>query len=68
MPTTDRIQQKFEVGDVVNVPGVVTAIGGTAAAPTVALTTKYAGFDGNTDSMTTVDAVQCVKDQMLPKS
>lgn len=64
----DRIQQVFVVGDVVNVPGVVTSIGGTAAAPTVALTTKYAGFDGNTDSMTGVDAIQCVKDQMVPKT
>ena len=62
MPT-DRLQADFQVGDVVNIPFVVTAIGGTTAQPTVSGTTKYAGFDGNTDSVTTVDAIQVVKDK-----
>ncbi len=57
MATSDAIQSQFVVGDVVNVPIVVTAIGGTPAQPTVTGTTKYVGFDGNTDSIT-VDAKQ----------
>jgi len=67
MPT-DRIQQNFVLGDIVNIPIVVTGIGGTQQAPTVTGTTKYAGFDGNTDSVGPVDSVQVVKDQSLPKS
>ena len=61
MPT-DRIQSNFQVGDIVNVPIQVTAIGGTTAAPTVTGTTKYPGFDGNTDSIT-VDAIQVIEDK-----
>jgi hypothetical protein len=64
MPT-DRIQHQFEVGDVVNIPIRVTAVGGTTAAPTVTGTTVYAGFDGNTDTVTTLDAIQVVLDQMV---
>lgn len=63
MPTSDRIQGQFQVGQVVNIPIVVTAIGGTLAQPTVTGTTKYAGFDGNTDVVTTVDAIQVIKDK-----
>ena len=62
MPT-DRLQAEFNVGDVVNIPCVVTAIGGTTAKPTVAMTSKYEGFDGNTDSVTTLDSIQVVKDK-----
>ena len=58
MPTSDVTQDQFNVGDIVNVPMVVTAIGGTVAAPTVTGTTKYAGFDGNKDTVGPVDAVQ----------
>jgi len=59
----DRLQSDFTVGDIVLIPFVVTSIGGTTAAPTVLGTTKYAGFDGNTDSVTTVDAIQVIKDK-----
>lgn len=62
MPT-DVLQAQFELGDVVNVPIVITAIGGTTAKPTVTGTSKYPGFDGNTDVITTVDAVQVIKDK-----
>lgn len=62
MPT-DRLQHNFEVGDVVNIPIRVTSIGGTTAAPTVTGTTVYAGFDGNTDTVTTLDAIQVIQDQ-----
>lgn len=63
MATSDAVQFKFEVGDVVNVPIVVTAIGGTTAEPTVTGTTKYAGFDDLKDSIGPVDAVQVIKDK-----
>lgn len=59
----DRLQSDFAVGDIVLIPFTVTAIGGTTAAPTVAGTTKYPGFDGSTDSVTTVDAIQVIKDK-----
>jgi len=59
---SDRIQSQFEVGNIVNVPILVTAIGGTPAQPTVTGTTKYAGFDGNTDNIT-VDAIQVIEDK-----
>lgn len=62
MPTSDTIQSKFEVGDVVNVPIRVTAVGGTTAQPTVTGSTKYLGYDGLTDSIT-VDANQVIKDK-----
>lgn len=58
MATSDETANQFNVGDVVNVPIVVTAIGGTVAEPTVTGTTKYAGFNGSTDSIGPVDAVQ----------
>jgi len=63
MATSDRIQSQFIVGDIVNVPCVVTGVGGTTAKPTVALTSKYEGFDGNTDGVTTLDAIQVIKDK-----
>jgi len=63
MPTSDRIQHQFEVGQIVNIPGVVTAVGGTTTQPTVSITTKYVGFDGNTDNLGPVDAIQVIKDQ-----
>lgn len=59
----DRVQSDFEVGEIVNIPILVTAIGGTTAAPTVTGTTKHEGFDGNKDVVTTVDAVQVLKDK-----
>ena len=58
MATSDETANQFNVGDTVLVPIVVTAIGGTPANPTVTGTTKYAGFDGNTDSVGPYDAVQ----------
>lgn len=58
MATSDETANQFNVGDKVNVIIVVTAIGGTPAAPTVTGTTKYAGYDGNTDVIGPVDAVQ----------
>ena len=59
----DAIQNKFVVGDVVNVPIVVTAVGGTVAKPTVTGTTKYAGFDDARDVVGPLDAVQVVEDE-----
>lgn len=61
MPT-DAIQFHIAVGDIVNIPGAVTAIGGTPTAPTVTITTKYKGFDGNTDVVGPVDIIQVIKD------
>lgn len=61
MPT-DRLQANFIVGDIVNVPCTVTAVSGTTQ-PTVTMTSKYPGFDGNTDSVTTLDAIQVIKDK-----
>jgi len=58
MSTSDVTQDRFNVGDIVNAPMVVTAVGGTTAAPTVTGTTKYAGFDGNKDTIGPVDAIQ----------
>ena len=58
MATQDESANFFNVGDVVNVPIVVTAIGGTTANPTVTGTTKYDGFDGNTDVVGPIDSVQ----------
>jgi hypothetical protein len=60
MATSDETANQFNVGDIVNVPMVVTAIGGTTANPTVTGTTKYAGFDGNKDTVGPVDSVQVV--------
>jgi hypothetical protein len=60
MATSDETANQFNVGDTVNVPIVVTAVGGTTANPTVTGTTKYAGFDGNKDSIGPVDSVQVV--------
>lgn len=62
MPVSDAIQFNVIVGDVVNVPCLVTAIGGTTGAPTLTLVTKYKGFDGNTDVVGPVDAIQVIKD------
>jgi len=62
MPT-DRLQAVVEVGSIVNVPCVITAVGGTTSQPTVTLVTKYKGFDGNTDVIGPVDAIQVVLDQ-----
>ena len=57
----DAVQNKFSVGDIVNVPIRVTAVGGTPSQPTVTGTTEYEGFDGNTDSIGPVDAIQVVE-------
>jgi len=59
----DAIQRRFEVGQVVNVPCIVTAVGGDGAEPTVTMTTKYAGFNGNTDTVGPLDANQVIVDQ-----
>ena len=63
MATSDAIQGQFVVGDIVNIPCVVTAVGGTTSQPTLTLTTKYVGFAGTTDEITTVDAKQVIKDK-----
>jgi len=62
MPS-DRVQNQFSVGDTVNVPITVTAVGGTTQRPTVTGTTKYLGFDGNNDTIGPIDAVQVVEDK-----
>lgn len=70
MPSTeisDRLQKKFGVGSIVNIPMLVTGIGGTSARPTVTGTTKYEGFDSATDEIT-VDAIQVVTDNSVPNS
>lgn len=59
----DRIQSNFAVGDVVNIPIVVTAVGGTTTEPTVTGTTKYPGFNGSTDSVGPLDAIQVIEDK-----
>lgn len=59
----DRIQSQFEVGQVVNIPIVVTGIGGTPAAPTITGTTKLAGYAGTFTAITTVDCIQVIKDK-----
>lgn len=61
MPTSDAIQHTFEIGDIVNVPCVVTAITGVSQ-PALTLTTKYPGWDGNTDTVS-VDSKQVIKDE-----
>lgn len=67
MPT-ERLQKNFEVGSIVNIPIKVTSIGGTTTQPTVTGTTKYAGFDGNTDSVGPLDAIQVFVDAQVPQS
>ena len=62
MATSDAIQGQFVVGDIVNVPCVVAAVGGTTSQPALTLTTKYLGWDGNTDSIS-VDSKQVIKDK-----
>lgn len=62
MAVSDNIQGQFEVGAIVNVPCVVTAIGGTSTEPALTLTTKYPGFDGNKDTVS-VDSVQVIIDK-----
>jgi hypothetical protein len=63
VPTSDAIQHMFEVGDIVNLPCEVTAIGGTTAEPTVSLKTKYENFAGSRVTITeTPSAIQVVKD------
>lgn len=59
----DRLQNFVIVGSTVNVPIVVTAVGGTPSQPTITGTTKYQGFDGNTDTIGPVDAIQVVEDK-----
>ena len=62
MATATGADQGFiQVGDVVNVQIVVTAVSG-GTQPTITGTTKYKGFDGNTDPIT-VDAIQAIKDE-----
>ena len=63
MATSDAIQHLFIVGEVVNVPCTVTAVGGTTAKPTLTLQTKYEGFDGSKDTLAdTLDSIQVIKD------
>lgn len=61
MPT-DRLQSEIAVGQVVNVPIIVTAIGGTSAQPTITGTTKHKNFAGANTSIGPVDAIQVVVD------
>lgn len=68
MPVQDRLQQWFDTGAIVNVPCRVTSIGGTAAAPTVTLTSKYANFSGSTSSVGTFDAIQVVLGDEVPQA
>lgn len=63
MGVTDAVQNEFEVGAIVNVPCEVTAIGGTTANPTVTLETKYAGFDGNKDTLGPINSNQVIIDK-----
>jgi hypothetical protein len=58
MATSDQTANQFNIGDPVAIIGIVTAIGGTPANPTVTILTKAAGFDGNRDSVGPVDANQ----------
>lgn len=60
MVVSDVTANQFNIGDTVNVPIVITAIGGTTANPTVTGTTKYAGFNAATDVVGPLDAVQVV--------
>jgi len=62
MPT-EEVQDNIEVGSIVNVRIMITAIGGTTTEPTVTGTTIYEGFDGNADSIGPVDAIQVVEDK-----
>lgn len=62
MPS-DQIQHVFQVGEVVNVPVKVTAVGGTTAQPTVTGNTLYPGFDGNVDVIGPIDAKQVIQAQ-----
>jgi hypothetical protein len=57
MPT-DRSQAEIAVGQVVNIPCVITAIAGTTPIPTITLETFYKGIDGNTDTIGPIDAIQ----------
>lgn len=62
MPTSDAIQHQFVVGDFVNLPCEVTAVGGTTPKPTVTLKTKYENFAGSRVTITeTPDAIQVEK-------
>jgi len=54
----DRLQADVDVGQIVNIPILITAIGGTQQAPTITGTTQFKGFDGNTDAIGPVDAIQ----------
>lgn len=59
MPT-DVTQRHFQVGEVVNIPCIVTAVIGTSE-PSLTLVTKYTGFNGATDTIT-VDSKQVIRD------
>lgn len=63
MSVTDAVQNFIEVGSIVNVRIVVTAIGGTPTEPTVTGNTVYAGFNGSVDAIGPVDAIQVVEDK-----
>jgi len=62
MPT-DRLQSDIAIGQVVNIPITVTAVGGTATQPTITGTTKHKGFAGTNTSVGPVDAIQVELDQ-----
>lgn len=62
MATKDNIQGDFEIGDVVNVPCVVTGISGSTQ-PVLTLQTKYPGFNGSTDTVSSLDSIQVIKDK-----
>jgi len=61
MPT-DRLQSEIAVGQIVNVPIVVTSVGGTTAQPTITGATKHKNFAGSNTSIGPVDAIQVVVD------
>lgn len=54
----DRLQADVEVGQVVNVPMVITSVGGTPQQPTLTGTLLYKSFAGTNASLGPVDAIQ----------
>jgi hypothetical protein len=66
MSATDVITNKFDIGSIVNVPMVVTAIGATSqvGVPILGLTTKYKTPDGSVAiSVATIYATQVILDK-----
>ena len=57
MPT-DKLQAQIEVGSIVNIPCVVTAVTGTPTQPTLTLTPQYKDFAGAQTAITGVATIQ----------